>query len=244
MKILLKKLLVKLYFLYWVLRFLRYSNSPFLCIITPVFDDASEPLKKLILDLKAQNYGDFIHVSISNGESPKIKKTLEQIRKTDHRFKYVELKKESDKGIHLQKNLSKRKNYCMKQFTADRYLIIDADSAIINRHAIAVLFIAHIFTRRDIIVFNIVHEIGILPIFPVDIGRIDITNFSFSYRIANGKNYPEKPPTRKYRELFYKATDYFFFLDIHNKKNTLFLPFTYLHKDKRKSYKTVFELMK
>lgn len=227
--------------LHKLLNLFNRADRPFLCVITPVFDEALIPLKALVNDLQSQDCSNFIHVSISNGPSPKINQFLSQINTSDSRFIYVELKRERERGKALQRNLSKRKNYCMKQYPADRYLFIDADSAVISPHAIAVLYVTHFITRSKIIVCNIIYKTGVLPVFPVDIGRIDITNFSFSRQIALENSYPERPPSRNLEDLFYNATDYFFFKQIHNKNNTLFLPFIYLHKDKRMSYKTVAE---
>lgn len=241
MKTLLKKLLIMLHPMHIFLNKSNTEKIPFLCIITPIFDDALIAAKGLIADLQLQDCGDFIHVFISNGPSPKIKKYLQKIEKNDPRFKYIELKKEPEQGILLQKNLSKRKNYVMKNFIARRYLIIDADSAVINTHTVATLLVTHFVTRKDIIVANILHKSGLLPKHPVDIARIDSTNFSFSRRTVATHYYPDTPPKGVSTDHFYKATDYFFFVQIHEKKNTIFIPFLYLYKDKRRYYKTILE---
>lgn len=212
----------------------RQSSVPFLCIVTPIFDPALPSLKGLIKDLQKQSFPEFKHVLISNGLSPKCKAYLETVHKTDPRFIYVQLKAEVQDSEHLVANIGKRKNYGMKHFEAERYVFIDADSKIIDPDFVAKLYMSHIVFRKDILVVQIKMGDIILPRFPLYLGHIDLTNYTFSRKIALNSKYPTKPGL-----LYALSTDYAYFREINTATNTIFLPFTYLIKDARKSYKSI-----
>lgn len=213
----------------------RKKSAPFLCIITPVFDPALASVKLMVRDLKRQTFTDFKQVLISNGPSPKTKEFIKNISKKDKRFKYVELTRElQNTGVRLQNNLGKRKNYAMKKYEAKRYVFIDADSKIIDHNFIAKLYMADILLKKDIIVAQIKLGNEILPVFPLDIARIDMTNYIFSRKIALKETYPMR--LTKDQIL---ATDWRFFLKINKKNNTSFLDSLYLVKDARRSYQSV-----
>ncbi len=225
-------------FKYFAQYFYRHYRTPlpFLCVITPIFDPALPSLKLLIKDLQQQNFPDFIHVLVSNGPSPQCNKYLTQLASMDSRFRYVELKKAPERTWQqLQVNLGARKNYCLTHFDAERYVFIDADSSITNRSFIAQLYLSHQILRKDILVPQIRLRGRILPEFPVRMGSIDMTNITFSRRIAKSAHYPTDPWK------YFFATDFLFFFDINTATNTSFLPFTYLVKDARRSYKSVGE---
>ncbi len=238
MKNLLKLFLVSLYPLAFFLYKIRPQSQPFLCIITPIFDPALKSVRGLIDDLRKQSFPNFTHILISNGAPPKIKKYIQELRKRDKRFISVQLPEEKQNSPEkLQANLAKRKNYAMKNYKAERYVFIDADSEIIDLNFIAKLYMAHILTRRDIIVAKIKLGLINLPIFPINIGRIDMTNYTFSRKIAI--NYPY--PASNKNSLF--GTDFRYFLQINNKTNTIFFDFVYLIKDSRKSYESVHSIL-
>ena len=60
-----------------------------ICAVTPVFDEAIESFKLLTRDLQSQTFPHFSHVSVSNGESSKIRDFIDSLK--DDRFIYVEL---------------------------------------------------------------------------------------------------------------------------------------------------------
>ncbi len=212
------------------------TSLPFLCVITPTFDAALPSLKSLIKDLQAQTLPDFLHVLVSNGPSPKTKKYLGSLSPQDPRCIYVELKKAPQTTWQeLQVNLGERKNYALKHYAAERYVFIDADSAVTDKDFIAKLYLAHYLIKKDILVARIKLKNRTLPEFPVRMGSIDMTNFTFSRKIAGSAHYPTDPWK------YFSATDFLFFRDINTKDNTSFLPFTYLQKDARRSYESVGE---
>lgn len=212
------------------------SPLPFLCIITPIFDEALPSLIPLVKDLQAQSYGSFIHVLISNGDSPKVQKYLAKISRRDPRFIYHSCKKLSTPNWQkLQVDLGRRKNYGLSHFDALRYVFIDADSSIIDRAFIAKLYISHRFLHKDILVARIRHGKRVLPEFPVRMGTLDMCNYTFSQKIAKTSHYPTDPWQ------YFSATDFLYFRDINTRNNTSFLPFTYLVKDSRRSYQSVGE---
>lgn len=233
-----KNFIVSCYPLSKYLTFLtKFGKKPFLCIITPIFDEALPSAKLLIKDLQIQSCNNFIQVFVSNGASPETKSYIEKLRQKDKRFFYTEITEEKiTDGKILLANLGKRRNHAFNNFEALRYVFIDADSEIIDKDYIAKLFIAHIFTGKDIIVTRIQYQSWYLPIFPMGPGHIDITNFTFSGKIS--KKYPY--PTN-WSKTFGPANDYRYFLKINKGNNTLFLDFVGIKKDSRRCYKSVGE---
>lgn len=218
------------------------AGPPFLCVITPVFDPAYESLGKLVAELKRQTYGSFMHVMISNGPSPRIKEFVAAINGQDPRFIYDEIAEEKlDSAVEILVNLGKRRNYCLKKYTAERYLFLDADIKIIDDDYFLKLFRAHQEVRRDILItLTRAREKGrdiILPIFPIRLGRIDMANFSFSHKIAASFNYPTD-----YDIKYGYANDYRFFSSIASEHNTAILNFISAIRDGNNSYKRLSEL--
>jgi hypothetical protein len=219
-----------------------HSGSPFLCVITPVFDPAHESLGKLIAELKRQTYGSFMHVMISNGLSPGIRELVAGINGQDPRFIYDEIAEEKLGGAaDILVNLGRRRNYCLKKYVAERYLFLDADIKIIDDDYFLKLFRAHQEVRRDILItLTRAREKGrdiILPIFPIRLGRIDMANFSFSHKIAQSFNYPTD-----YDIKYGYANDYRFFSSIASVHNTAILNFISAIRDGNNSYKRLSEL--
>ena len=118
----------------------RSKETPFFCIVTPVFDPALTAIKTLIADLQDQTFADFKHVLISNGRSPKIANLINKINKKDQRFIYDEITQEKIlTSVDLLKNLGKRREFSLKKYIARRYLFFDADLKIIDKHFFAKL---------------------------------------------------------------------------------------------------------
>lgn len=239
-KIIFKKLIISLNPLSKIINKFNHSPDPFLCVVTPVFDPCLDSLKGLIKDLETQTFPNFIHVLISNGPSPKIKSYINRHKKNKKQFIYIELAPNpEDTPSALQKSIGIRKNYGMKNYSAMRYVFIDSDSKIIDKSFIAKLYMAHLLLRKDVLVVQIKINGKIFPIFPVDIGRISLNNYTFSRKIALNSEYPTSPPKK-----LLLVTDYLYFLQINKKFNTAFLNFVYLVKDARKSYSSVSESIK
>ncbi|MBI4973721.1 hypothetical protein HZC27_03875 [Candidatus Roizmanbacteria bacterium] len=209
---------------------------PYLCIITPVFDPALKPLKDLIRDLQSQTFPHFIHVSISNGLSPKIKKYISKLQKNDPRFIYDQLKfQPTPDWQKLLINIGKRRTYAFRKYDAVRYVFIDANSRVANNSYIAKLYMSDSFVKKDIIITQTLFpDSTLLPFFPINVGRIDITNYSFSRSIARKFRYPQNIDPE-----YGPANDFRFFKKINHKNNTVFFPFLGIKKDVSHSYKSI-----
>ena len=116
------------------------AKLPFLCIITPIFNQCLPSLKILISELRTQTEQDFIHIMISNGPSNDIIKYLRDIQVEPNKFVYDELPQEpTDNVKQLLSNVGKRRNYCLKKYNTDRFLFIDADDKILSNEYFEVL---------------------------------------------------------------------------------------------------------
>ena len=215
----------------------------FLCIITPVFDPAYESLRELVAELSAQTFGRFIQVMVSNGPSTKIKNFVLELNKKDPRFIYDEIEQEiTDNLEKLLVNLGKRREYCIKKYTAERYVFLDADAKLIDNDYFLKLYKAHKEIKRDILItlvkiLNNQDNETTLPIFPITYGHIDMANFTFSKRIAKNYSFPVD-----YDSSVGIGNDYRFFSRISNENNTAVLNFTSAIRDGNNSYKRVTEL--
>jgi hypothetical protein len=244
-KTLVKKCIVALHPLAPLIYKATRGTEPYLCIITPVFDPALEPLRLLIGDLQRQSFKHFLHVSISNGPSPQVRQLIDQARRADARFIYDEIEfSETPEWQTLLMNLARRRTYAMRKYRAARYMFIDADSALASDRYLAQLYVADAVLRKDVIVTQTRFAAGtvfpqgaVLPLFPVGLGRIDITNYTFSHRIAARHEYPPDIDPR-----YGAANDYRYFQTISDPHNTVYFPFLGVLKDARRSYRSVAEI--
>lgn len=160
------------------------------CIITPVFDDAYRSVNMLIKEMQYQTYGDFQHVMISNGPSPKVKAIIEKHK--DERFVYEELPFVKTPEIpDLLANISKRRRFCLNKYEAGRYFFFDADLLIATNE----FFESIKNINTDVIISKVqFSKKRILPqaFSPLyKFGEIDISNYSFSNKVARKYEYPE-----------------------------------------------------
>lgn len=235
LKYIIKKFILACYPLVFLWN-MKTLGRPYLCIITPVFDPALPSLKFLIKDLQAQSLGNFIHILVSNGKSSEIKKYLEQLNKSDNRFIYSETPfQQTPNWKKLLINIGRRRNFAVKKYQAARYVFIDADSAIVDKSYVAKLFLIDKLTKKDIIITQSkLPDTTILPFFPINLGRIDITCYTFSQKLANKHRFPEN-----INEHFGLANHFRFFKNINSPRNTIFFPFVAVNKDNRSTYKKV-----
>ncbi len=215
-----------------------FNKKPFFIIITPIFDQALESVKLLIDDLKRQSYKNFQHILISNGLSPETKKYIEDLSKTDKRFVYDEIDfEETPEWPYLLANLGKRRDYCLKKYTGERYLFMDADLKLLDNSYFLKLQKAHKKTKMDVILTLVEVDDGkVLPIFPIKLSRIDMANFTFSKKIAKTYSYPTD-----FDPEFSVGNDYRFFSKISNTENTILLNFISARRNGNKKYKTITE---
>jgi len=163
--------------------------DPFLCVITPIFDEAVEALELLIDALKKQTMKDFIHIMISAGLSEKSRDLIKSLN--DPRFKYEEYEKLKNNGVEgLIENIGERRTYCFKNYKAQRYVFLDADLEIKSDDYFLRLQQHHF--DADILITKVwvwpPKKNGgptVLPKYPLTQSQIDLSNFSFSKRVAD-----------------------------------------------------------
>lgn len=195
----------------------------FLCVVTPIFDGAIESIKLLVGDLKAQKMKDFIHVMVSAGPSPASQKFIRSL--CDPRFIYEETSSKACSDVKaLLINLGERRNHCFRKYDASRYVCIDADLKIIHpgyftdlkqHHADADILITRVFNPTP------TSDTGLLPSFPLDKGRIDLSNFSFTKWLAKNRSYPVD-----FHPVIGRANDWRFFSALAVNSSIVYLPIT------------------
>ena len=217
-------------------------RRPFLCVVTPVFDPARASVERLITGLMGQTFGDFVHVMVSNGPSPEVAAVVARVRAgelgagtPDERFIYEELPgRETPTGSALLADLGRRRRQVLRTHAADRYVFLDADAEILDERYFARLYVAHVLSRRDLILCRVRYYDRVLPEFPIGLGRIDMANFTFSAAVAREHPYPDDhDPT------FGLANDYRFWTAISAGRTPLVLDAICVRKDGHKSYTRV-----
>lgn len=239
MKNAIKQILLLLFPFSIIFQFLEKRTRPFLCMIVPIFDPALPSLTLLINKLRKQSYKNFILVCISGGDSPKVKKFLDSISNTDSRFIYKSIPfNQSKNWKNILINIGKRRTFVLKNFLADRYMFLDADSIIPDNNYFAKLHSLHAFVKKDILITQTIFPDGtVLPIFPLKIARIDITNYIISNFIAKSHSYPTDVLPK-----YGPANDFRFFKEINTKNNTVFFPIIGVKKNVNPSFKSILDL--
>lgn len=200
------------------------------CIITPVFDGCCSAASLLINSLQNQSYKSFIQILISNGSSQNIKNLID-----DERFIYHEYPIENTPTVsQLIENLGKRRNYCLKNYEADRYFFFDADLALIDNEFFYKINELH--HKADVIVSRIKLENWELPVLPIRKGCIDIANYSISNNMAKKYNYPTQ-----YDKAYDIAFDWRFFSQFKD-ESLLFSDILFAIKNGNNHYKTVSQM--
>lgn len=239
LKNILKQLFVNLFPISLVSQSFEKREIPFLCIITPIFDPALPSLKKLFQELRNQSFEQFIHVCVSGGESPKVQRYIESITKDDSRFIFTSIPfKKSKNWKDILINIGKRRTYAFKNYRAERYMFLDADSSMPDKNFIAKLALIHRLIYKDVLITQTAYSDGtVLPFFPINLGRIDITNYIFTRHIAETHTYPTNIDPK-----FGPANDFRFFKDINNQDNTIFFPIIGVKKNIRPAFKSILDL--
>lgn len=223
-------------------RIARARRRPFLCVITPVFDPARASVELLIEDLMRQTFGDFVHVMVSSGPSPEVAAFVAGVRAgdlgggtPDERFLYEELPvRETPDGVSLLADLGRRRRHAVDTHAAARYVFLDADAEILDERYFARLYVAHVLSRRDLILSMVRYYDRVLPEFPISFGRIDMANFTFSAAIALEHPYPnDHDPS------FGVGNDYRFWTAISAGRKPLVLDAICVRKDGHKGYARV-----
>ncbi len=179
----------------------RKHSRPFLAVISPVFDPGLTSLELLIKDLQRQTFTDFIHVSVSNGESPKIKKFIAKLSKGDPRFQYKEFPEEAAQNAkELFINICRRRSWALKKVSTDWYFLCDMDLQFIDPHFFETLHETVTQYQPEVIIHRLYYKKNIiLPLKPLTQGNIDLANYSFSAKVAKTIPYPTDILNQKYQ---------------------------------------------
>lgn len=171
-------------------------------IITPVFDGCIESLDLLHRELMEQTHTDWVWMLCSNGRSERIahfvkeKNNIEvrgvrSVLKGKRRLFYLNIPIETEENAFgLLLNISKRRNLCIQEIQSDYIFMIDADAKILNKDMFKIINSELELNPKNICIYKIIHEIGILPIFPISYARIDMLNFCVKTSLAKRIGYP------------------------------------------------------
>lgn len=208
-------------------------NPVFLCIITPVFDKCFNSFKDLILTLHKQSFTDFIHVAISDGESPRIK---ELIKNYDSRFIYTEIPATNpETKMDRFTSIVTRRDFGIQRYKATRYIFLDADIQLLSNDYFYVLYKEHQKFPTKLLLTKVKRGSGLyFPSFPFRCGLFDIANLCFTQEMAK-LGYPTD-----FDILYPYANDFRFFNKIQRFDFRL-INFVSAEKEGNKKYKNLRE---
>jgi hypothetical protein len=143
----------------------------------------------------------------SNGRSDKIEKFVQDknrvltgdlrnvarryIRRPYPQIIYTPMEyEEVSDSYDLLANVGKRRDMCIRTVDADYIFMIDADAKILDKNMFSIINSELKKNSRSICVYKINHEVGVLPMFPIDYGRIDMLNFCIRADVARKVGYP------------------------------------------------------
>src|SRR5262245_20223266 len=174
-------------------------------IITPVFDGCLPSLELLFKEIKGQTYTDWTWILCSNGYSAKMRRfackknrelarvgwvaRIRQLLKPRIDYVYLPYEEELD-AYCLLANISKRRDYCIKIVKGNYIFMIDADAKLLDRDMFKVINTELEMNPKSICIYKVIHELGILPIFPINFARIDQLNFCVKTNLAKEIGYP------------------------------------------------------
>jgi hypothetical protein len=139
--------------------------------------------------------------------------------------------RETPDAVSLLVDLGRRRRHAVGTHAADRYVFLDADAEILDERYCARLYVAHVLSRRDLILSMVRYYDRVLPEFPIGLGRIDMANYTFSAAIAREHPYPnDHDPS------FGLANAYRFWTAISASRTPLVLDAICVRKDGHKGY--------
>jgi len=157
-------------------------------IITPVFDGCLGSLELLSGELRLQTHSDWVWMLCSNGRSDKLADFALRQREQAI-YLHTEREDETD-AFALLENIGKRRDFCLKTIDADYIFMIDADAKILRTDMFQRINSRLEKDPRSMCIYKIIHEVGVLPIFPIWYGRIDMLNFCVKANLAKKVGYP------------------------------------------------------
>jgi hypothetical protein len=191
-------------------------------IITPVFDGCLESLELLFSDVMSQSHRDWTWIMCSNGRSDKLEAFVREkgralagdpvngarrlLRMAYPRIIYEPMELEAvPDPFGLLANIGKRRDHCIRTLEADYLFMIDADAKLLDKKMFALIDEKLKKSRGAICMYKIKHDAGILPIFPIGYGRIDMLNFCVRADLAKKIGYPTTVNREQY------GNDYWYF---------------------------------
>jgi hypothetical protein len=161
-------------------------------LITPVFDGCLESLQLVYQDLKLQTHADWVWMLCSNGYSRKLADFARDVNSSSRtQAIYVSAKREEEKNAHdILANVCKRRNLCIRLVECDYIFLIDADAKILDPNMFEIINVEVQTANKKLCVYDIIHEVGRLPIFPIGYGRIDTLNYCVEAGLAKRIGYP------------------------------------------------------
>jgi hypothetical protein len=187
-------------------------------IITPVFEGCYESIELLSREILNQTHRDWIWMISSNGfskiysqfakemnESTRYRRSKlgyiydflfdrnQNLSDDNQKIIYHFIEKEEPKDtITLLENICKRRNQCIKEIECDYIFCIDADAKLLGNNVFWKINNTLEVYPRSICIFKIIHEVGILPSFPLELGKIDLLNYVMKTSLAKEIGYPTK----------------------------------------------------
>jgi hypothetical protein len=198
-------------------------------IITPVFDGCLESLELVFQDIIHQTYTDWVWVLCSNGYSKKISGFVNEKNKLlnrelsitgkllmifDQRIIYLYTGyKELPDGQAILANVGKRRDYCIRKIRSDYIFMIDADAKLTDNDMFSTINAELLRCQKDLCIYKITHDVGMLPVFPIGYGRIDMLNYCVRTSLAQKVGYPTTVNPGQ------PGNDYWFFNRIYTETN-------------------------
>jgi dTDP-4-amino-4,6-dideoxygalactose transaminase len=126
---------------------------------------------------------------ISNGPSPEVNRFTLDLK--DPRFQFMSLPfSPTPTHTDLLINLGQRREHALKQFSAERFVFLDADISLVDQDYFQKLAEAHQRTGKELLITKVLRYEKILPTMPITVSHIDMANFSFSDQAAKAVHYP------------------------------------------------------
>jgi hypothetical protein len=126
--------------------------------------------------------------------------------------------KELPDAYSLLANLGQRRNLCIKRIKADYLFMFDADAKLLDKDMFAVIKAELEKTPKGLCIYKVIHDVGLLPQFPIGYGKIDLLNYCAKASLAKKVGYPTAVTNRDQ-----PANDYWFFDRLYKATNGEYL---------------------
>ena len=171
-------------------RWWQRRESPFFCVVTPIFDPALDAARLLTQALIGQSITDWRQVLVSNGPSPAVAAWAASLG--DRRVRFLELPAVATPDpVALLLEIGRRREHVLQSIDAHRYLLWDADLQLAGPAVLGYLQDAA-RERPEATIVARTSWFGLkLPIPPCDQpGTIDLANVCAPRGLARQVSYP------------------------------------------------------